>query len=112
MGCKLKLSPSVTARESKFWEPLKYTGRGEIFCVYSAVIANFEFKLNHFNNRYYFLHSFMVQLKDNKNLSGYYSYKGNKITSLIKKDNIIGCQFHPERSGKDGLNFLKNFLEI
>ena len=75
-------------------------------------LKNFEFKLNHFNNRYYFLHSFMVQLKNNKNLSGYYSYKGNSITSLIKKDNIIGCQFHPERSGKDGLNFLKNFLKI
>jgi glutamine amidotransferase len=96
-------------KSSKKKELIKtpYIGWQKVF-----FLKNLRFKLNHLNNRYYFLHSFMVQLNNNKNLSGYYSYRGNKITAVIKKDNIIGCQFHPERSGPNGLNFLKNFLNI
>ena len=34
-----------------------------------------------------------------------------KFCSSIIDKNIFGCQFHPEKSGKQGLNFLKNFLK-
>ena len=37
------------------------------------------------------------------------SSNGNvTFSSIIKKDNVIACQFHPEKSGKTGLQFLKN----
>jgi len=57
----------------------------------------------------YFFHSYHFQLKDEENLLGYCDY-GSKITAIIEKNNIIGCQFHPEKSQKMGLKFIKNFL--
>ena len=33
-----------------------------------------------------------------------------KIVSSISKDNIHGCQFHPEKSSEGGIEFFKNFL--
>tara|TARA_B100001013_G_C24467415_1_gene386004 strand:- start:283 stop:402 length:120 start_codon:yes stop_codon:yes gene_type:complete len=33
-------------------------------------------------------------------------------TTVVTKDDIIGCQFHPEKSGKIGLKILKKFLEV
>ena len=57
----------------------------------------------------YFVHSYHFQLKDEENLLGYCDY-GSKITAIIEKNNIIGCQFHPEKSQKIGLKFIKNFL--
>ena len=71
-----------------------------------------KFKKKFFNNKknfFYFVHSFKVKLKK-KYQTGYIKYGKNIIPASIKKDNINGCQFHPEKSGRDGLNFLKNFL--
>ena len=39
-------------------------------------------------------------------------YLDNLIPSVIVKENIIGIQFHPEKSGEKGLIILKNFIEL
>ena len=36
----------------------------------------------------------------------------NTLTSIVKKNNIYGCQFHPEKSGLDGLKIIENFLKL
>ena len=36
---------------------------------------------------------------------------GKELTAAVAKDNVMGCQFHPEKSGKVGLRILKNFCE-
>ena len=59
---------------------------------------------------FYFVHSFQAFAKKNEQL-GYYSYEEKKISAIVGKDNIIGAQFHPEKSGKNGLNFLNTFLK-
>jgi imidazole glycerol-phosphate synthase subunit HisH len=59
------------------------------------------------NKCYYFDHSYY--LNNNKNTIGYINYK-NKIPSIIKKKNIIGFQFHPEKSQQAGLQLIKNYL--
>ena len=60
------------------------------------------------NGYYYFANSYFN--KDSKFTIGYSSY-GNKFSSIIKKDNILGCQFHPEKSSKAGERFLNYFIK-
>ena len=37
---------------------------------------------------------------------------GGAFTSVVEKENVMGVQFHPEKSGAVGLQVLKNFLEL
>lgn len=62
------------------------------------------------NAFYYFVHSYYVDPKDSKHSIGITSYGYNTYTSIINKDNIFGCQFHPEISGPIGLKLLQNFV--
>ena len=58
----------------------------------------------------YFVHSFVARpANDNHKLADYIC-GGNRISAVILKDNIMGCQFHPEKSGNVGLNILRNFM--
>lgn len=57
----------------------------------------------------YFLHSYYVRLENPQYTLSQTKYGVNLFASSIKKDNVSGVQFHPERSGKDGLKILKNF---
>jgi len=58
----------------------------------------------------YFVHSFMAEPADPINRIANCIYGGNEIAAIIARDNIVGCQFHPEKSGKVGLNILKSFV--
>ena len=62
---------------------------------------------NSLDGYYYFANSYFN--KDSDYTVGYTSY-GNRFTSIIKKDNLLGCQFHPEKSSNAGEVFLKNFI--
>ncbi|MCX8082778.1 MAG: imidazole glycerol phosphate synthase subunit HisH [bacterium] len=63
------------------------------------------------DNRYfYFAHSYYVEPDDISTVGGRTEY-GIEFTSFVRKDNIVGIQFHPEKSGDNGIRFLKNFLE-
>ncbi len=57
----------------------------------------------------YFVHSFFAQNCD-ENLVATAEYS-KELTAIVAKDNIYGCQFHPEKSGEVGLNILKAFCE-
>ena len=61
------------------------------------------------NEYVYFVHSYFAECED-KYVSAYSDYS-IKFTASVEKDNIFGCQFHPEKSGKTGLKILKNFCE-
>ncbi len=57
----------------------------------------------------YFVHSYNFICKNKKNILATCDYK-QKITAIVGKENIIGTQFHPEKSQKIGLEILKNFI--
>ncbi len=58
----------------------------------------------------YFVHSFYATgCEDSLIATAEY---GKKLTAAVSKDNIFGCQFHPEKSGEVGLNILKAFCEF
>jgi len=58
----------------------------------------------------YFVHSYYVETED-KNILGETEY-GVRFTSAVERDNIFGLQPHPEKSHKNGLHILKNFIEL
>ena len=58
---------------------------------------------------FYFVHSFAAPISEYTLASCEY---GSKFSAIIGKDNFIGCQFHPERSGPLGSKIIKNFLEL
>ena len=60
----------------------------------------------------YFTHSYMAVPINQEHVLAHTIYNGINITALVQKDNLIGCQFHPERSGNDGLFFLQSFINI
>lgn len=59
----------------------------------------------------YFVHSYMAYPTDNE-LIAYCEYGGEKITALVGKDKVMGCQFHPEKSGEVGKKILLAFKEM
>lgn len=64
------------------------------------------------NQRFYFVHSYMVNPKDeNCRLADTY-YGTSRISALVRKNNVYGCQFHPEKSGPNGLRFLSSLLGL
>ena len=58
---------------------------------------------------YYFANSYYT---DNDDYAVGHSYYGKKINSIVKKDNFLGCQFHPEKSSDIGEKFIKNFINL
>ena len=61
--------------------------------------------------RFYFVHSFYVQSHDPEVVLAETDY-GGCFHSIFAKDNIMGFQFHPEKSHKYGMRLLKNFAEM
>lgn len=60
----------------------------------------------------YFVNSYAIQTKNPKNQLAITEYGGYRFCSAVFKDNIFGCQFHPEKSGLVGLSILRNFVEL
>ena len=57
---------------------------------------------------YYFVHSYYAEV--GPYTYGQTEYAGVRFTSMIRKDNIFACQFHPEKSGRAGLELLKEWF--
>ena len=57
----------------------------------------------------YFVHSYIFENIEKKNVLATTIY-GKKFPSIVKKGNIYGVQFHPEKSHKYGLNLIKNYI--
>lgn len=58
----------------------------------------------------YFVHSFYCKCEEPGNVVARVNY-GIEMDVMVQKGNVFGCQFHPEKSQKNGLLILKNFLE-
>ncbi|MBE6063068.1 MAG: imidazole glycerol phosphate synthase subunit HisH [Clostridium butyricum] len=63
-------------------------------------------------NFVYYVHSYYVQGYNDSDLIAYSEYGKNKIPSIVSHNNVMGAQFHPEKSGEYGLEILKNFGEL
>lgn len=82
------------------WNSLSYNKRDSLFKGIEE------------NNYVYYVHSYYASGYNNENLIAYSEYGDNKIPGVVRDNNVIGIQFHPEKSGGIGLNILKNFGEL
>lgn len=82
------------------WNDLQYNRDDELFkCIEAGKYV-------------YYVHSYYAQNYRNEDLVAYSQYGENKIPGVVRNKNIIGIQFHPEKSGSIGLAILKNFGEL
>lgn len=76
-------------------------------CSQKSVLKNWISK----EEEYYFIHSYMVLPNDDSVRVADCIYGGYRVPAFIVKDNLIGFQFHPEKSGKAGLALLQKFIK-
>ena len=72
---------------------------------------NTNFKLSN-NMPMYFVHSYMAKCDRADNIIATCNYNKIKIESIIGIKNSYGCQFHPEKSGKPGLEIINKFINL
>ena len=83
------------------WNRLNFTKKNELFRY--LVGGNYD-------NHVYFVHSYCaVNCEDSVIATTEY---GGVLTAAVADKNVYGCQFHPEKSGEDGLRILKAFTEL
>tara|TARA_A100001035_G_scaffold117085_1_gene91992 strand:- start:317 stop:904 length:588 start_codon:yes stop_codon:yes gene_type:complete len=63
------------------------------------------------NNWVYFVHSYYAVPSDTNLIAANVSYGTKKLTAIIEQDNLLACQFHPEKSGKTGEKLLRRWLK-
>lgn len=59
---------------------------------------------------YYFVHSYYVEPARSEDIMWVASYGGIRFPAAVRYQNVLGCQFHPEKSQRSGLKFLRAFL--
>lgn len=69
------------------------------------------FDLTQAEQRFYFVHSYAVQCRDQSDIVGTTTY-GIEFVSAFGRDNLLGVQFHPEKSHKFGMNLLRRFAGL
>jgi len=62
------------------------------------------------NNWVYFVHSYHAIPNDLNVIAAQVDYGSEKLTAMIENDNLLACQFHPEKSGKTGEKILRRWL--
>ena len=61
-------------------------------------------------DHYYFVHSYYVDSASPKDVMWTATYGDVTFPAAIHHDNVLGCQFHPEKSQRAGLKFLRAFV--
>ncbi|MGE7773620.1 imidazole glycerol phosphate synthase subunit HisH [Chitinophaga sp. NPDC101104] len=65
----------------------------------------------HEDPRFYFVHSYHMKTENNDEILAFSEY-GYRFVSALEKENIVGIQFHPEKSHKFGMKILENFINL
>ena len=73
-----------------------------------VAVSNYHDIYHGVHPKFYFVHSYYVDCEDTDDILGTSNY-GINYTSAFQKNNILGTQFHPEKSHKFGMALLKSF---
>ena len=80
------------------------------WCQLVPTKSNTLLKFKELNNWVYFVHSYHAIPDDYSIIAAQVNYGSEKLTAIIEKDNLLACQFHPEKSGKTGEKLLRRWL--
>ena len=81
------------------------------WCELLPIRKNSLLKVDEINNWVYFVHSYHAVPSNNNLITANVSYGSEKLTAMIERDNLMACQFHPEKSGKTGEKLLRRWLK-
>lgn len=90
----------LSLKKAQISQPLPHVGLNKV-------------TINGNEKEFYFDHSYQIKLNqvDNEIQTATTTYDGHDFISYIKKNNVLGVQFHPELSGEEGINFLRNMVQ-
>ena len=80
------------------------------WCQLLPTKSNTLLELEELNNWVYFVHSYHAIPNDLNIIAAQVNYGSEKLTAIIENDNLLACQFHPEKSGKTGEKLLRRWL--
>ena len=80
------------------------------WCQLLPTKKNTLFGIEELNNWVYFVHSYHATPDDLSIIAAQVDYGSKKLTAMIENDNLLACQFHPEKSGKTGEKLLRRWL--
>ena len=72
---------------------------------------NTLFDSDELDNWVYFVHSYHAVPDDSNLIAAQVNYGNEKLTAIIDCDNLLACQFHPEKSGKTGEKLLRRWIK-
>lgn len=102
---KVSKIPSTGASGSRLKVP--HIGWNELILDNPALSLTREIQTG---DPFYFVHSYRASGYITSDLIGHCMYDGHILPAIVGHDNVYGCQFHPEKSGRLGLKILLNFL--
>ncbi|MEQ9363544.1 MAG: imidazole glycerol phosphate synthase subunit HisH [Leptospirales bacterium] len=89
------------------WNPVVIPGRSSLGAWQDGLMAGYQSKRD-----FYFVHSFAARTERAEDCLGETLFGEYRFCSVVKRDNIMGTQFHPEKSKAAGMQLLKNFLSL
>jgi imidazole glycerol-phosphate synthase subunit HisH len=96
--------PGTVRRFRDHGLPIPHIGWNEVSAANSAALLG-----EHKAMDFYFVHSFVFDVQDPHDVVATTEY-GETFPSVVRRDNVMGVQFHPEKSQKAGMLLLRNFL--
>jgi imidazole glycerol-phosphate synthase subunit HisH len=60
----------------------------------------------------YFLHSYVLEAEESSQVIATIDFSGKEVVAAVKKENFLGYQFHPEKSGPVGLSLIQHFVDL
>lgn len=106
-GRVIKIPPTS---ENNKPHPVPHIGWNELFPA-ARSWGNTILNELHSAHSVYFVHSFHAALEYRNDCVATCAYNGRTLTAAIMKDNVVGVQFHPEKSGAVGIKILQNFIK-
>ncbi len=106
----VKAIPFIDIEEKPHKIP--HIGWSPLFCPENRTWADPMLSGVDLNSEVYFIHSYAAHPSEFDDRIADSKYGGHKISSIVKKGNVYGVQFHPEKSGSVGLKILDNFAKL